>query len=89
MIRDEGAHRAAVVWCLAGYLPTVDAPVPLPGSEVGANPVSGYNLQAVYAWELTYAPYNFTSSGVWFAPYVEAACNKVLTCPGGTLAGSQ
>ncbi len=38
---------------------------------------------------LTYAPYNFTSSGVWFAPYVEAACNRVLTCPGGTLAGSQ
>jgi S1-C subfamily serine protease len=38
---------------------------------------------------LTYAPYNFTSSGVWFAPYVEAACNKVLDCPNGTLAGSQ
>jgi S1-C subfamily serine protease len=37
---------------------------------------------------LTYAPYNFTTSGVWFAPYVEAACNQVLTCPGGTLAGS-
>ena len=37
---------------------------------------------------LTYAPLGFTTSGVWFAPYVEAACNKVLTCPGGTLAGS-
>ena len=37
----------------------------------------------------TYAPYGFTSDGVWFAPYVEAACNKVLTCPGGTLVGSQ
>jgi S1-C subfamily serine protease len=37
---------------------------------------------------LTYSPYNFTSAGVWFAPYVEAACNQVLTCPGGTLAGN-
>ncbi len=34
---------------------------------------------------LTYAPYNFTSSGVWFAPYVEAACNKVLDLPGGNI----
>ena len=37
----------------------------------------------------TYAPYAFTSDGVWFAPYVEAACNKVLSCPGGTLVPSQ
>jgi S1-C subfamily serine protease len=38
---------------------------------------------------LAYAPYNFTSSGVWFAPYVQAACNQVLSCPSGTLAGNQ
>jgi S1-C subfamily serine protease len=36
----------------------------------------------------TYAPLGFSSQGVWYAPYVEAACNKVLTCPGGTLVGS-
>lgn len=36
----------------------------------------------------TYAPLGFSSDGVWFAPYVEAACNVVLVCPGGTLAGS-
>lgn len=35
----------------------------------------------------TYAPLGFASSGVWYSPYVQAACNKVLTCSGGTLAG--
>jgi peptide/nickel transport system substrate-binding protein len=42
-----------------GYLPTVDAPVPPPGSAVGQNPVSGYHLQALYEWGLNYMPYNF------------------------------
>ena len=36
----------------------------------------------------TYAPLGFTSDTVFFAPYVEAACNKVLSCPGGSLVGS-
>jgi peptide/nickel transport system substrate-binding protein len=38
-----------------GYLPTVDAPLP----TAGQNPVSGYNLQPVYTWGLSYAPFNF------------------------------
>jgi peptide/nickel transport system substrate-binding protein len=38
-----------------GFLPTVDAPLP----SVGQNPVSGYNLQPVYTWGLSYAPFNF------------------------------
>jgi peptide/nickel transport system substrate-binding protein len=42
-----------------GYLPTVDAPVPPFGATVGQNPVSGYFLQPVYAWGLSYIPYNF------------------------------
>ncbi len=33
----------------------------------------------------TYAPLGFAASGVWYAPYVEAACSKVLRCQGGTL----
>ena len=45
-----------------GYLPTVDAPVPPPGSAVGANPVSGYRLQPLYTWGLSYFPYNFGSA---------------------------
>ncbi|HEX9065449.1 MAG TPA: ABC transporter substrate-binding protein [Streptosporangiaceae bacterium] len=45
-----------------GYLPTVDAPVPPPGHSVGANPVSGYDLQPLYTWGLSYFPYNFGSA---------------------------
>lgn len=45
-----------------GYLPTVDAPVPPAGAQVGTNPVSltGYKLSVVYPWALSYFPYNFT-----------------------------
>lgn len=36
----------------------------------------------------TYAPLGFNSESIFYAPYVEAACNKVLSCPGGSLVGS-
>jgi peptide/nickel transport system substrate-binding protein len=42
-----------------GYLPTVDAPVPAPGMEIGQNPVNGYRMQPVYTWGLSYMPFNF------------------------------
>lgn len=45
-----------------GYLPTVNAPVPPPGSTVGQNPIGGYRLQPVYTWGLSYFPYNFSSA---------------------------
>ncbi len=47
-----------------GYLPTVDAPVPPAGANVGANPSSlnAYQLSALYAWELSYFPYNFNNT---------------------------
>jgi peptide/nickel transport system substrate-binding protein len=46
-----------------GYLPTVDAPVPPPGANVGPNPgtLSDYGLTAVYPWEISYFPYNFNN----------------------------
>jgi peptide/nickel transport system substrate-binding protein len=46
-----------------GYLPTVDAPVPPPGANVGPNPGSlpDYSLTAVYPWEISYYPYNFNN----------------------------
>ncbi len=46
-----------------GYLPTVDAPVPPPGANVGPNPstLSDYALTAVYPWEISYFPYNFNN----------------------------
>ena len=37
---------------------------------------------------LTYAPLGYASSSVWFAPYINSACAKVLTCPGGTISNS-
>jgi peptide/nickel transport system substrate-binding protein len=45
-----------------GYLPTVNAPVPPPGSPVGQNPVAGYRLQPLFTWGLSYFPYNFSSA---------------------------
>jgi S1-C subfamily serine protease len=36
----------------------------------------------------SYSPLGFTSDSVFYAPYVQAACNKVLSCPGGSLVGS-
>jgi peptide/nickel transport system substrate-binding protein len=47
-----------------GYLPTVDAPVPPAGANVGSNPasLSGYQLSVVYPWELSYFPYNFNNN---------------------------
>jgi peptide/nickel transport system substrate-binding protein len=47
-----------------GYLPTVDAPAPPPGAQVGSNPASltGYKLTVIYPWALSYFPYNFDSS---------------------------
>jgi peptide/nickel transport system substrate-binding protein len=45
-----------------GYLPTVNAPVPPPGSSVGQNPVAGYRLQPLFTWGLSYFPYNFSSA---------------------------
>jgi peptide/nickel transport system substrate-binding protein len=49
-----------------GYLPTVDAPVPPPGANVGPNPstLSDYALSAVYPWEISYFPYNFNNPTV-------------------------
>lgn len=46
-----------------GYLPTVDAPVPPAGANVGSNPVSlpHYSLSAVYPWGIRYFPYNFSN----------------------------
>jgi S1-C subfamily serine protease len=64
---------------------TEDAAV---GPAFQGGPLINQAGQVVAVASRTYAPLGFTNDGVWFAPYVEAACNKVLSCPGGTLAGS-
>jgi S1-C subfamily serine protease len=35
----------------------------------------------------SYQPLNFASDAVWFAPFIHSACDKVVTCAGGTLTG--
>jgi S1-C subfamily serine protease len=58
------------------------------GAAFQGGPLVNQSGQVVAVASRSYAPLGFTSDGVWFAPYVEAACNKVLICPSGTLAGS-
>ncbi|HET9689609.1 MAG TPA: serine protease [Acidimicrobiales bacterium] len=36
----------------------------------------------------TYAPLGFAPDQVWSSPYVQAACSKVLSCPGGAIPAS-
>jgi S1-C subfamily serine protease len=58
------------------------------GPAFQGGPLINQAGQVLAVGSRTYAPLGFSSDGVWFAPYVEAACNIVLVCPGGTLAGS-
>ncbi|MBO0839058.1 MAG: hypothetical protein J2P28_26600, partial [Actinobacteria bacterium] len=62
VLQDPNGGQAIDV----GFLPTVDAPVPPAGSNVGANPssLSNYKLHAVYPWEISYFPYNFKNPTV-------------------------
>ncbi|HEY3810304.1 MAG TPA: serine protease, partial [Acidimicrobiales bacterium] len=59
------------------------------GPSFQGGPLIDQAGQVVGVASRTYSPLGFTTEGVWFAPYVEAACNKVLVCPGGTLVGSR
>ena len=61
-----------------GYLPTVNAPVPPPGSEVGQNPVAGYTMKPVYTWGLNYMPYNFSSTDPQLAVVKQLYMRQVL-----------
>jgi S1-C subfamily serine protease len=58
------------------------------GPSFQGGPLIDQAGQVIGVASRTYSPLGFTTQGVWFAPYVEAACNKVLICPGGTLVGS-
>ncbi len=60
-LQDPGNNPVDV-----GYLPTVDAPVPAAGSQVGSNPVSltNYKLTVIYPWMLSYYPYNWQNPTV-------------------------
>ena len=58
------------------------------GSEFQGGPLVTQAGEVAAVASRTYSPLGFTTNGVWYVPYVEAACNKVLSCPGGSLVGS-
>ncbi len=58
------------------------------GTAFQGGPIINQSGQVVAVASRTYSPLGFSSSGIWYSPYVEAACNKVLSCPNGTLVGA-
>ncbi len=48
-------------------------------------PMVNADGQVVAVASRGYAPLNFATDSVWFAPMIRAACSRVLSCPNGTL----
>jgi S1-C subfamily serine protease len=59
-----------------------DVPI---GPPYQGGPVVDVSGRVVAVASRSYAPLGFSTDGEWYAPYVQAACNKVLSCPGGVL----
>jgi S1-C subfamily serine protease len=57
------------------------------GTAFQGGPLVNVDGQVVAVASRGYAPLNFVSDSVWFAPLIHAACTRVLSCPGGTLSG--
>jgi S1-C subfamily serine protease len=58
------------------------------GAAYQGGPLLNAEGQVLGVDSLTYAPLGYASTGVWFAPYVNSACAKVLSCPGGSISAS-
>jgi len=54
------------------------------GQAFQGGPLVNSDGQVVAVASRGYAPLNFTSDSVWFAPLIQDACNRVLSCPNGT-----
>ncbi len=76
--------QATIVDVSSGGL-AVDAGI---GSAFQGGPMINQSAQVVAVASRTYAPLGFSSNGIWYSPYVEAACNKILSCPNGSLVGA-
>lgn len=57
------------------------------GAQYQGGPIVNSQGQVIAVASRSYAPLNFSSDSVFFAPPVRAACNRVLSCPNGTLSG--
>ena len=71
---------------VSSSLVAIDTPI---GTAFQGGPLVDRSGNVVAVASRTYAPLGFTSDGVYYAPYVQAACSKVLSCPGGTLSSSR
>lgn len=56
------------------------------GTAFQGGPMVNADGQVVAVSSRAYAPLNFQTDTVWFAPMIRAACNRVLSCPNGTFA---
>jgi S1-C subfamily serine protease len=55
------------------------------GPAFQGGPMVNADGQVVAVASRGYAPLNFATDSVWFAPMIRAACTRVLSCPNGTL----
>jgi S1-C subfamily serine protease len=62
-----------------------DAPV---GTAFQGGPLVDSDGKVVGISSRAYAPLNYTSDGVWWAPQVRDACDKVLKCPNDSVTGA-
>jgi Trypsin-like peptidase domain len=58
------------------------------GTAFRGGPLLDGTGKVVAVLSKSYAPFGFASDGVWFAPPVTAACDKVLKCPNGQVTGA-
>jgi S1-C subfamily serine protease len=59
------------------------------GPAYQGGPLVNASGQVVAIASRAYAPQGFLSDAVWFAPYPQAACSKVISCPTGSIIDSQ
>ncbi|MDQ2754895.1 MAG: serine protease [Actinomycetota bacterium] len=62
-----------------------DAPI---GTAFQGGPLVNAAGQVIGVSSRSYAPLGFSTDTVWYSPYVQAACTKVLSCPNGSLSAS-
>jgi S1-C subfamily serine protease len=58
------------------------------GPQFQGGPIVNSSGQIVAVASRTFAPLGFTPDGVYYGPYLQAACSKILTCPNGSFAAA-
>lgn len=57
------------------------------GPAFQGGPIVNASGQVVAVASRGYAPLDFMTDSVWYAPLIRMACNRILSCPNGTLSG--